>query len=53
MTADKPLPKRRVAISMDPELFDWLEQRVGPDRRGGAMTHAIETAVMRMKRGMN
>lgn len=46
MTARKKQSKRRLAISMDPELCDWLEGRVGPNKRFGSMTHAVETAVL-------
>lgn len=51
MTARKKAAKRRVAISMDRDLYDWLEARVGPNRPFGSMTHAVETAVLRMKEG--
>lgn len=49
MTARKARTKRRLAISMDPDLYDWLEERVGPNKPFGSMTHAVETAVLRMK----
>lgn len=49
MTARKARTKRRVAISMDPDLFEWLEERIGPNKQFGSMTHAVETAVLRMK----
>ena len=49
MTADRN--KVRVAISMNPDLHEWLQARIGPDKRFGSMTHAIETAVTRMKYG--
>jgi hypothetical protein len=45
----KDRTKRRLAISIDPDLYDWLEARVGPNRPFGSMTHAIETAVVQMK----
>lgn len=49
MTPRKEKPKRRLAISIDHDLYDWLEGRVGPNKPYGSMTHAIETAVVQMK----
>jgi hypothetical protein len=48
MSARKKAPKRRLAISIDPSMYAWLEDRVGPGRPYGSMTHAIETAVQAM-----
>lgn len=45
MTARKSNPKKRLAISIDPAMYKWLEDRVGPGKPFGSYTHAIETAV--------
>jgi len=30
---------------MDPELYDWLKQRIGPGKQFGGWTHALERGV--------
>lgn len=36
--------KRKVGITPDPEILDWVLERTGPGKRFASVTHAAEIA---------
>jgi Arc/MetJ-type ribon-helix-helix transcriptional regulator len=42
------MPKLKVTITLDPELYTWIEQEV-KKRRFASVSHAIEYALTRLK----
>lgn len=43
--AQRPKPKVKIGISIDPELYDWLLQRTGSGREFASISHAVERSV--------
>jgi Arc/MetJ-type ribon-helix-helix transcriptional regulator len=45
------MPKKKIAISIDQELYDWLKRQVDSDERTFAsMSHAIEYCIAYLKK---
>ena len=38
-------PKVKIGISIDPELYEWLQQRTGSGREFASISHAVERSV--------
>ena len=45
------MPKKKIAISIDPELYAWLQHEVNSEERTFAsMSHAIEYCIAYLKK---
>jgi Arc/MetJ-type ribon-helix-helix transcriptional regulator len=45
------MPKKKIAISIDQELYDWLKCEVNSDeRKFASMSHAIEYCIAYLKK---
>lgn len=45
------MPKKKIAISIDQELYDWLKSEVdSEERKFASMSHAIEYCVAYLKK---
>ncbi len=45
------MTKKKIAISIDPELYDWLKHQVDSEERTFAsMSHAIEYCIAYLKK---
>jgi Arc/MetJ-type ribon-helix-helix transcriptional regulator len=45
------MPKKKIAISIDQELYDWLKREVdSEERKFASMSHAIEYCVAYLKK---
>ncbi len=45
------MTKKKIAISIDQELYDWLKAQVdSEDRRFASMSHAIEYCIAYLKK---
>ena len=43
--AERPKPKVKIGISIDPQLYEWLLQRTGAGREFASISHAVERSV--------
>ena len=43
--------KTRIAVTVSTEILDWIESNKGPDKRFGSVSHAVETALVRLRDG--
>lgn len=45
------MAKKKIAISIDPELYEWLQGEVNSeDRKFASMSHAIEYCIAYLKK---
>ena len=46
----KRRPKVRTTITVDQDLFDWLQEQVGPGQRFHNLSHGFESGVQCLRR---
>jgi len=42
-------PKVKLSITMSPDLLAWIRENVGPGRRFGNVSHAVESGIVCMR----
>lgn len=42
--------KVRIAVTIDRDLEDWVKANVGDGRRFGSVSHAVGTALLRLRK---
>lgn len=41
--------KEKLSITMDPELYAWVEARAGPGKEFSSLSHAIERGIASLR----
>lgn len=41
--------KVQITTRLDPDLLEWTRANVGPGKRFGSVTHAIESGLLKLK----